>query len=97
MSLFRKVGYAEGMSLLILFFIAMPLKHIYREPLAVRIVGTIHGVLFIFYVCLLAFHSSENNWTVKKSLQGFLGAILPFGTFYFDRILKRDFEAVREK
>ncbi len=89
---FRKVGYLEGTSLLVLLFIAMPLKHIYGHPYPVRIVGAIHGALFILYVGQLAYISSEYNWPTKKALTGFLGAVLPFGTFYFDKILKRDME-----
>lgn len=92
MGYFRKIGYLEGASLLILLFIAMPLKHIYGYPYPVRVIGSIHGALFILYVGMLAYISSENNWPTKKSMQGFLGAVLPFGTFYFDRILKKDQE-----
>ena len=50
---FLTTGKIEGWSYLILLFIAMPLKYIFDMPLAVRIVGSAHGLLFVAYVILL--------------------------------------------
>ena len=46
----RIIGTAEALSLLILLFIAMPLKYMMDMPQMVRVVGMVHGVLFILYV-----------------------------------------------
>src|SRR5438552_3773981 len=46
----RLVGYTEGVSFLVLLGIAMPLKYFAGMPLAVTIVGAIHGLLWILYV-----------------------------------------------
>lgn len=51
----RTMGFIEGMSLLILLFIAMPLKYWAGLPLAVTIVGSVHGGLFILYLLVLAY------------------------------------------
>ena len=48
-----QVGFGEGISFIILLGIAMPLKYMYAMPLPVRVVGMLHGVLFIWYVIAL--------------------------------------------
>ena len=50
---FRKVALLEGISLIVLMGIAMPLKYVWDQPEAVRIVGWIHGILFIVYIWIL--------------------------------------------
>jgi len=82
---FRITGFLEGISFLVLMGIAMPMKYIYGEPMAVKMVGWIHGLLFMAYVVLLTQVATEKSWPVKKSFFGFIAAILPFGTFLFDR------------
>ena len=51
---FRMIALAEGISFLTLLFIAMPMKYFMGMPEVVRVVGSIHGVLFLLYVGLLA-------------------------------------------
>ena len=53
-SAFRMTGLAEGVSFLTLLCVAMPLKYFMGIPEAVRVVGLIHGILFLLYVGLLA-------------------------------------------
>ena len=89
-SLLRKVGILEGISLLLLLFIAMPLKYIWQQPGAVKIVGWIHGALFVLFM-LLAFRVyDQKGWPFKKLALAFVAAFLPFGTFVFDRQLKEE-------
>lgn len=88
--LLRKVGLLEGVSLLLLLFIAMPLKYIWQQPGAVKIVGWIHGVLFVLFMLLLLRVYDQKSWPFKKLIAGFLAAFLPFGTFVFDRQLKKE-------
>ena len=86
----RWVGCSEGISLLLLLFIAMPLKYIGGDPTAVRLVGTAHGGLFVAYVALLALATMQWKWPLKQFLIGFILSSVPFGTFYFDsKYLKR--------
>jgi len=86
----RKVGLIEGISLLVLLFIAMPLKYIWNEPGAVKVVGWIHGGLFVLFM-ILAFRVYEQKaWPFKKLVMAFVAAFLPFGTFVFDKQLKKE-------
>lgn len=83
---FLSIGMAEGLSFLILVFVAMPLKYFYGFSEAVRIVGLIHGVLFIGFVTVLIFVTNFYGWKVKIVLLSFLLSLLPFGTFWLKKI-----------
>lgn len=86
--LFRKIGIAEGISLLLLLGIAMPLKYVAGIPEAVKFTGWVHGILFIAYCWLAYMVREEKKWPFTMLVWAFLAAFLPFGTFIFDRKLK---------
>lgn len=81
---FRILGWLEGTSLLTLFFVAMPLKYIWHEPSAVRVVGMIHGLLFLAYVACATILSDREGWAPKKLGLAWLLSVVPAGTFIFD-------------
>jgi integral membrane protein len=88
---FRIIALLEGISFLVLLFIAMPLKYIMDQPLPVRITGMAHGVLFIAFIFYLMLVKSEFNWSAKKTLVAFIASLLPFGTFVLDaKVLKKE-------
>jgi integral membrane protein len=76
------VGHIEGISFLALLLIAMPLKHFFNMPLAVTIVGSIHGILFIAFLWQLFNLFQKKIWGVKKCAWALLLSILPAGTFF---------------
>lgn len=80
----RIIAFLEGVSLLILLGIAMPLKYMAGIPEVVRVVGMAHGVLFILYVLVLIQVAIERSWSFKKSILCFVASFIPFGTFYAD-------------
>ena len=86
--LFRKTGIAEGISLLVLLFIAMPLKYFAGIPEAVKYTGWIHGILFIAYCALAYMVREEKNWPFIMLVYAFIAAFFPFGTFLFDKKLR---------
>ena len=94
LSFLRKIGFAEGLSWLLLLGIAMPLKYIAGQPLPVRIVGWIHGLLFIVYIIQLYRVQRAYRWPLKKVILGCLAAFLPFGTWIFDAQLKKQQETI---
>jgi integral membrane protein len=87
----RVIGFAEGMSYLILLGIAMPLKYLYQQPGAVRVTGMIHGVLFVLYVLYVIIVAVELRWTFRKTLLAFLASLIPLGTFWADVRLFRSY------
>ena len=84
----RLVALLEGMSFLVLLFVAMPLKYLAGLPLAVRIAGSVHGVLFLVFLAALYRAGSARNWPLRRWLIAFVSSVVPFGTFIFDRSLR---------
>ena len=84
-----KIGFAEGISFLVLLLIAMPLKYIAGMPTPVRIIGMLHGILFIGYVIALFQATRAYKWSAKKAWIAFGLSFLPFGTFFLERVLKK--------
>ncbi len=89
-ALFRKIAKTEGISFLLLLFVAMPLKYFAGFPLAVTIVGAIHGVLFIAFCIWLFLVHVEYKKKISWSLKAFLASIIPFGTIYLDRYWRKE-------
>ncbi|WP_345220402.1 DUF3817 domain-containing protein [Hymenobacter koreensis] len=83
----RVVGFAEGVSFLVLLGIAMPLKYLLGQPEAVRMVGMAHGLLFVLYVLLVIMAAIEHSWSFKKAVLAFVASLVPFGTFWADKKL----------
>ncbi|MBT6269807.1 MAG: DUF3817 domain-containing protein [Phycisphaerae bacterium] len=77
-------GIIEGISTLALFFVAMPLKYMYDQPMAVTYVGMIHGFLFIGLIALFVIGKSIVPLSTKMVVGGIIGAVLPFGPFIVD-------------
>jgi len=84
----RILGNIEGVSYLILLGIAMPLKYWWGIPLAVKVVGMAHGILFVAYCLLLATCMKKHAWSFLFGLYLFVATLIPFGTFITDRKLK---------
>jgi integral membrane protein len=86
---FRTVAFLEGCSFL-LFGLTMPLKYYFKMPMPNKIVGTIHGGLFLLYIVLLAIVAYKNKWRIIKIFLAFIASLIPFGTFYADKKLFRE-------
>jgi integral membrane protein len=84
---FIVISRLEGISFLLLVFIAMPLKYGAGMPLMVKYVGWAHGVLFMAYVAQLLFVAISLKWDIIKTMLGFIASLLPFGPFVFERRL----------
>ncbi len=82
---FRSVAIAEGISFLILLFVAMPLKYLAGEPLAVKLVGWAHGVLFVWYWIAAVPLFTKLKWDVERIVGLGAASVLPFGTFVMER------------
>lgn len=88
----RIIGYLEGFSLLVLVFIAVPLKHFFGNPELVKVLGPIHGALFLLYTVSTLSTAVELKWKFSAvTWKILLACIIPFGTFYVDyTILKKE-------
>ena len=89
-SWFRKVAFAEGVSFLVLLLIAMPLKYFANLPMAVTVVGGLHGVLFVGFIVFAYLVKEEHQKNISWMVKAFLASIIPFGTFVMDKEWKKE-------
>jgi integral membrane protein len=87
-SRFRLISFIEGISFLILIFIAMPLKYLAGIPLAVKIVGMTHGVLFILFVIALYMAMKRYQWKFL-TFQLFVYSLIPFGFILIEKTIMK--------
>jgi len=85
----RIIGFIEGVSFLTLLLIAMPLKYYFDLPMAVKITGWIHGVLFILYIAAVFMAIKAMGWNWFSVFVALGASLIPIGTFVLDKSLKR--------
>jgi integral membrane protein len=83
--LLRKVAFMEGVSFLVLLGVAMPLKYVWGQPLAVRIFGLIHGILFVLFCAFLLYVTVKLRWPLGRAVALFFAALIPFGPWLMDK------------
>lgn len=88
--LLRGIGIIEGISYLVLLFVAMPLKYFADLPIFVQIFGMAHGVLFVLFVLILLVVWFRHHWSFIRVLGAFMASLLPFGTFLLDARLRKE-------
>ena len=84
----RWIGNVEGISFLVLLFIAMPLKYMFDFPMAVKVNGWVHGVLFVFYIAAVLRTAYLIKWDFMRVGIALVASLIPFATFVLDRRLK---------
>ena len=85
----RFIGNIEGVSYLVLLFLAMPLKYFANMPMMVTWVGWIDGVLFVLYCLSILEVKLSMSWNMGTSVIPFIAALVPFGPFLIDNWLKK--------
>ena len=99
-SIFRIVAFLEGVSYILLLFIAVPIKYNLGDPTYVKLLGMPHGILFVSYISIAFIRplekksdtqfeevSASNNYkklNIPVKLIILIASIIPFGTFYVD-------------
>lgn len=82
----RLLGFLEGISLLVLLVIAVPAKYAFDNPALVKMIGPVHGLLFLLFIFNTLSVGVEQQWTFRHTTWKVLVAcFIPFGTFYIDR------------
>lgn len=87
----RLLAFLEGISLILLVFIAVPIKYGFHNPVPVKIIGQIHGILFLLFVFNTISAGIEHKWRfMHTTWKVLLACIIPFGTFYIDAKILRE-------
>ena len=84
-----QLAFMDGFALLGLVLIAVPLKRWADFPWAVKVLGPIHGALFIMLIITLIIAVSKKAVTKPLGTLIFVLAFIPFGAFYADYLLKK--------
>jgi integral membrane protein len=87
--LLRFVGIAEGISFLVLLLIAMPLKYYFGLPQMVKVVGWMHGVLFVAYIGTVLLAIKAMKWNLFNVGVALAASLVPVGTFLLDKSWKK--------
>lgn len=83
----RLVSYLEGISLIILLGVAVPLKYVASNPGMVKAIGPLHGILFLWFIVSTLSVGVEKQWKWQTTWKVLIACIIPFGTFYIDRYI----------
>ncbi|WP_242087069.1 DUF3817 domain-containing protein [Aestuariivivens sediminis] len=83
--IFRVVAFLEGLSYVLLLFVATPIKYTLDDPQYVKLLGMPHGLLFIAYFALSIILKPTLKWTNRQFNHVLLASVIPFGTFYIDK------------
>ncbi|MBX9583095.1 MAG: DUF3817 domain-containing protein [Gemmataceae bacterium] len=89
---FRVIAFVEGVSALLLFFVAMPIKYVPAlggDPRPVLYVGWVHGILFMVFAIAGFLALFARGWRWPAAAWGFVAAVLPGGTFVYDHLFLR--------
>lgn len=82
---YRVMAYVVGVVLLVLVLVAMPLKYLADSPAAVRIVGPVHGFLYMGYLLVAFDLGRRNSWPLVRTLAVMLAGTVPFMSFVAER------------
>jgi integral membrane protein len=86
LNVFRIIAFLEGISYILLLFIAVPIKYFGNDPQYVKLLGMPHGMLFLAYIILAVILGSKLKWKSNTLLFILAASIIPFGTFYVDKV-----------
>ena len=85
----RLLAFLEGVSLILLVGVAVPLKHVFDIPLVVRVVGPLHGLAFLAYVVSVVDALGTRSLRGRQAGLALLAAMIPGGSFLFARSIRR--------
>jgi len=86
---FRLINKIEGISFLILLFIAMPMKYYAGIPMATKIIGMLHGLLVFAFIYQIIEAKKEAGFSMKETALYSVLSLIPFGSFYTDKLLAK--------
>ena len=86
---FRIIAFLEGLSYILLLFIAVPIKYVADYPTYVKMLGMPHGLLFMGYIALAIVLRTENQWIKNNFFLVLIASVIPFGTFVVEKKLNK--------
>jgi integral membrane protein len=87
---YRVIAYIVGVMLLLLVFVAMPLKYLADDPSAMNVIGPLHGFLYVVYLLGTFDLGRRAKWSLQKMVLVALAGTIPFLSFYAERRLTHE-------
>jgi integral membrane protein len=82
---YRVAAWVTGIGLVILVFVAMPLKYFFGQPLLVAIVGMAHGFLYMAYIVITLLLAERCRWRPVDALVILVAGTIPLASFFAER------------
>ncbi|MGB0770549.1 MAG: DUF3817 domain-containing protein [Flavobacteriaceae bacterium] len=89
LKIFRIIAFLEGLSYVLLLFIAVPIKYLNNDPSYVKMLGMPHGLLFMGYIALAIVLRTDNQWIKNNFFMVLIASVIPFGTFVVEKKLNK--------
>ncbi len=80
----RIISMIEGLSLVMLVLLGVPMKYMFASPAMVKLIGPIHGGLFLLFILMAIISAAEYGWKFKTTAIVMLSSLIPFGCFYVE-------------
>lgn len=90
---FRVLAYVVGLGLLILVLVAMPLKYLAESETVIRVVGPLHGFLYMVYLVATVNLAFKARWTPVRMVLVMLAGTIPFVSFVAERRVTEELRA----
>jgi integral membrane protein len=91
---YRVMAYVTGTLLVLLVFVALPIKYIGGNDTPTAIIGTAHGFLFMVYLLTALDLGIRLRWRWLKLGLIMLAGTIPFASFVAERHAHRDVESL---
>ena len=82
---YRVAAWVTGIGLVILVFVAMPLKYFFGQPLLVAVVGMAHGFLYMAYIVITLLLAERCRWRPVDALVILVAGTIPLASFFAER------------
>lgn len=87
---YRIIAYVVGVMLLLLVFLAMPLKYFADNPGPMNVIGPAHGFLYVVYLLGTFDLGRRAKFSLLKMVLVALAGTIPFLSFVAERRLSRE-------
>ena len=84
----------EATTLVLLVGVAVPLRHLAGKPLAVTVMGPVHGLAFAAYVWTVLQTVAGGNWRRREWLRLLVTAFVPLAGYANLPLIRRKAEAL---
>ncbi|MCX6464652.1 MAG: DUF3817 domain-containing protein [Pseudonocardiales bacterium] len=86
---YRITAWITGIGLIVLVFVAMPLKYFFDTPGPVAVVGVTHGFLYMLYIVATLLLAERVRAKPLEALVVLLAGTIPIASFVAERAVTR--------